>query len=257
METMNEASQGFVTNYGSIQTKSAPISESGKSVADHKCLHKALFAILCLAVLAYSGYIEIYPRTSLMLTERTGQMSDSCKSQVESIYSPRSVASPGKKLHMDIAVSMQKHSFCLYNQVLSAWFRTFDEKIPGDVIRVKPGQRLDISLKNELSVEDEGLRREPNTFGHPNTTSLHIHGIHASPVSEDNVFKTCNPGSTVSYSYKFRKTHLRGTFFLHPHFHGSSTLQVGFAMASAVIVQDTRKERENSILNTVVDDFGG
>ena len=76
-----------------------------------------------------------------------------------------------------------------------------------------------------------------NTFRLPNTTALHVHGMHVSPSgAADNMFEAVAPGETREYVYDIPYTHYFGVFWYHPHFHGSSTLQM-LGMAGAILVE--------------------
>ena len=63
---------------------------------------------------------------------------------------------------------------------------------------------------------------EPHSF---NTTNLHTHGMHVSPVgNSDNVLLAIPPQSTQPYEIKVPATHTRGTYWYHAHTHGSTRL---------------------------------
>ncbi len=81
--------------------------------------------------------------------------------------------------------------------------RGYNGQMPGPTIRISAGETLKIVLINELSDvsnTDFGI----NTYRKPNTTNLHLHGLHVSPATgQDNVDFEVIPGSTVEYQYKF------------------------------------------------------
>jgi hypothetical protein len=77
-------------------------------------------------------------------------------------------------------------------------------------------------------------------FKLPNTTNLHTHGLHVSPAlgSDDVMDVRIAPGESFSYTYRIPDDHAAGTFWYHPHFEGSTALQVAGGAAGALIVRD-------------------
>ncbi|MBP2302706.1 multicopper oxidase family protein [Azospirillum picis] len=84
-----------------------------------------------------------------------------------------------------------------------------------------------------------------------NTTNLHTHGLHVSPSGHsDNVYLEILPAGTdrkyaqndttvvgaLTYSYAL-SNHTPGTFWYHPHRHGSVAVQVASGAAGALIVR--------------------
>jgi len=110
--------------------------------------------------------------------------------------------------------------------------------IPGPTVMVQPGDRLLINLKNNLEVP---LGAEAsNNYQLPNTTNLHVHGLHVSPSAPaDEVFFTIvGPSESSLYDYKILKDHSPGIYWAHPHHHGSTVVQGGAGAACALIVAD-------------------
>ncbi|MDH5561181.1 MAG: multicopper oxidase family protein [Deltaproteobacteria bacterium] len=124
--------------------------------------------------------------------------------------------------------------------------------IPGPTLRVKPGDEIRMRIDNHLP----GNRNpeppdDPNQPHHENTTNIHTHGLHVSPNSPgDNIFLAISPKGEkpadrphsvegrYDYVFKIPKDHPRGTFWYHPHKHGSVQLQLQNGMAGALIVED-------------------
>jgi FtsP/CotA-like multicopper oxidase with cupredoxin domain len=93
-----------------------------------------------------------------------------------------------------------------------------------------------IDLINNLGSDDHGSM---NTYHVPNSTNLHTHALHVSPEGNaDNVFALVSPGKNRQYVYELPTDHSSGTFWYHPHLHGSTTLQVGGGAAGVIIVED-------------------
>ena len=113
---------------------------------------------------------------------------------------------------------------------------------PGDfvapTIRVAPGQRLSLDLDNRLKPCTEKQRAEHLCF---NDTNMHTHGLWVSPAgNSDNVLISIKPGEQFRYEYDIPADHPAGTFWYHPHAHGSGFAQVGSGMAGALIVTGNR-----------------
>jgi L-ascorbate oxidase len=117
---------------------------------------------------------------------------------------------------------------------------------PGDfvapTIRVAPGQRLAIEIDNRLEPCTEKQRSEHACY---NDTNLHTHGMWVSPSgNSDNVLISIAPGERFKYEYDIPADHPAGTFWYHPHRHGSGFVQVGSGMAGALIVTGNRLPTE-------------
>lgn len=105
-------------------------------------------------------------------------------------------------------------------------------------IRVAPGQRLTVDLDNKLEACTDVQRRGHLCF---NDTNLHTHGLWISPSGRsDNVLVSIAPGAKFQYEYDIPADHPAGTFWYHPHRHGTGVVQVGSGMAGAMIVTGDR-----------------
>ena len=128
--------------------------------------------------------------------------------------------------------------------------RTYNGALVGPTLRAKPGDALNINLNNRLPVESPAdvaaqfeqersnahLSVMPASF---NTTNLHTHGLHVSPVgNSDNVLLAILPGTQFPYEIKVPPSHAPGSFWYHAHTHGSTSIQVGSGMAGALILED-------------------
>jgi len=99
----------------------------------------------------------------------------------------------------------------------------YNGEVPGPTIRVRPGDVLTVRLRNDLD--------EP--------TNLHTHGLHVSPSGDgDNIFVMVEPGSTHTYTYRIPDDHPPGTFWYHPHHHGTVAAQVSGGLAGMIVVED-------------------
>jgi L-ascorbate oxidase len=108
-------------------------------------------------------------------------------------------------------------------------------------IRVFPGETVRLTINNELDPEgdcDSGNHNSPHCF---NTTNMHAHGMWVSPAGNgDNVLLSIRPKTSFQYEYNIPADHPAGTYWYHPHRHGSTAVQVGSGMAGALIVDGQR-----------------
>jgi FtsP/CotA-like multicopper oxidase with cupredoxin domain len=121
---------------------------------------------------------------------------------------------------------------------VNVFTRTYNRSIPGPTLRVKPGDTMNIELRNNLP---------PNTDTQPvnmfmphltNSTNLHTHGLHVSPSgSSDNVLLVINPGETFTNTINIPFSHPGGTHWYHPHKHGSVDIQMTSGMSGVIIIE--------------------
>ncbi len=134
--------------------------------------------------------------------------------------------------------------------------------IPAPTLRLKVGDTLRIKVFNNLPPNPP----DPNPTKHlryHNSTNLHTHGLHVYPdiypqpatppyinpnvpnlpplvfgdfVVDDPEYGI-QPGQTRQYEYRIREDHPAGTYWYHPHLHGSSAMQVGSGMAGMLIIE--------------------
>ncbi|WP_347906057.1 multicopper oxidase family protein [Pseudomonas purpurea] len=124
-----------------------------------------------------------------------------------------------------------------------------DTPFVAPTIEVTPGDTVRVTLANELPEEShcdahQMNSDEPHCF---NATNLHSHGLWVSPSgNSDNVLLSINPKVTFQYEYNIPADHPAGTFWYHPHRHGSTAIQVASGMAGALIIRGDRMPTENS-----------
>jgi FtsP/CotA-like multicopper oxidase with cupredoxin domain len=100
---------------------------------------------------------------------------------------------------------------------------TYNGGTPGPTLRVRPGDRLVITLENRLD--------EP--------TNLHTHGLHVSPLGDsDNVFVQVDPGQSHTYTYEIPTDHRSSLCWYHPHHHGMVAPQLGGGLFGGIIIED-------------------
>lgn len=141
--------------------------------------------------------------------------------------------------------------------------RSYNGRLVGPTLRVKPGDTIRIKLINDLPPQEsphgekiavqttpEGcayeqettVSNQPHDF---NVTNFHTHGLHVDPnACSDNVLRTMKPKAKEGdpapdylIEVKIPSDHPAGTFWYHAHLHGSTALQVSSGMAGALIVE--------------------
>ena len=118
-----------------------------------------------------------------------------------------------------------------------------ESRVVGPTIRARPGDTVRMTLRNRLppdpNCDNEQRHDVPGCFNHIN---MHSHGLWVSPTgNSDNVLLNLPPGSDFQYEYNISLDHPAGTFWYHPHRHGSTAMQVASAMSGAFIIEGDRK----------------
>ncbi len=120
--------------------------------------------------------------------------------------------------------------------------RSYGGCLTGPVIDVKPGNTLRIFLQNALDANDPTCpaneKPGPACF---NTINMHFHGLHVSPAgNSDNVLLNIAPQTHFEYEVNIPADHPSGTFWYHPHRHGSTAIQVASGASGALIIRGDR-----------------
>jgi FtsP/CotA-like multicopper oxidase with cupredoxin domain len=127
-----------------------------------------------------------------------------------------------------------------YRQIggVRLYVRSYEGGSPGPTLRMKPGETLRIKLINDLPPNRDAL---PADISHPhqfNNTNFHFHGAHASPSGiADNVMRSMAPGHSYNIEIALPADHTSGTYWYHPHHHGSADIQMSSGMVGALIVE--------------------
>jgi FtsP/CotA-like multicopper oxidase with cupredoxin domain len=117
------------------------------------------------------------------------------------------------------------------------YVRTYEGMTPGPTLRARPGDVLKIRLVNELPPNREARPHDHNLPHDFNTTNLHTHGLNVSPSGiADNVLRDMEPGETYEIEVPIPADHTPGTYWYHPHRHGSADVQIASGMAGALII---------------------
>ncbi len=137
---------------------------------------------------------------------------------------------------LDAVLRVQFAALTLGDRTINT--RSYNGTLPGPLLRVRPGDVLRISLLNGLPDNTDGEPFDINVPHNPNTTNLHTHGLHVAPSgNSDNALIDVEPGTDFDYEIVLPASHPPGTFWYHPHRHGSVSTQMFGGMAGAIIVE--------------------
>ena len=139
--------------------------------------------------------------------------------------------------------------------------RSYGGCLTGPVIDTKPGSTLRILLRNNLDIKDTtctpGAPPGPECF---NTINMHFHGLHVSPTgNSDNVLISIAPHTNYEYEVNIPFDHPSGTFWYHPHRHGSTAIQVASGASGALIIRGDRHYTGGATgdIDTILHDAAG
>ena len=91
---------------------------------------------------------------------------------------------------------------------------------PGPVIEWREGDRVAIQFSNRLALD----------------STVHWHGLAVPPAEDGNPMDPVAPGADRVYAFEVPRGSA-GTYWYHPHAHGTTTLQVGQGLAAPLIVR--------------------
>ncbi len=100
----------------------------------------------------------------------------------------------------------------------SAELLTYNRAFPGPLLRFREGDRVRIGLTNRLG--------EPS--------NLHLHGLHV-PLEVDDPARMVADGDTIVYEFDVLPGSA-GTYWYHPHAHGSVSPQLFGGLAGALVI---------------------
>ena len=113
-------------------------------------------------------------------------------------------------------------------------------------LRLRPGDLLVLTLKNELSLPS--MTEHPHQVAQPDcrsasmtmaATNLHFHGLSISPSchSDDSLHVSIPPSRAFVYRVRIPRNQPPGLYWYHPHPHGHSEEQVLGGASGALIVE--------------------
>jgi FtsP/CotA-like multicopper oxidase with cupredoxin domain len=144
--------------------------------------------------------------------------------------------------------------------------RSYEGGSPGPTLRMKPGETLKIRMPNDFPPNRDLMPMDLSNPHQFNNTNFHFHGSHSDPGGiSDNVMRSMVPGETYDIEITLPKDHTKGTYWYHPHHHGSADIQVASGMVGMVVVEGdfaevpeiaNAKERVLVLTQVVFDDRG-
>jgi FtsP/CotA-like multicopper oxidase with cupredoxin domain len=98
---------------------------------------------------------------------------------------------------------------------------TYGGSFPGPLVRLSEGETARLRFTNRL----------------PEATNLHFHGLHVPPTGRaDNIWLHIPPGETLVYEFEVPRG-IAGTYWYHPHVHGTIARQLWAGLAGPLIVE--------------------
>ncbi len=98
---------------------------------------------------------------------------------------------------------------------------TFNGEYAGPVLRLSPGDRLELRLVNRTFLP----------------VNIHFHGSYASPLAHgDNVHVVVQPGAAWTYQLTVPRDQPPGLYYYHAHIHGLAEQEVGRGLSGAMII---------------------
>lgn len=124
------------------------------------------------------------------------------------------------------------------------------EVFPGETVRANLDNQLDIDpITHQKPAKDLSCTSDHTDVNKPHCfdgTNMHTHGLWINPAgNSDNVLVSINPGVNFQYEYNIPPDHPAGTFWYHPHRHGSTAIQVASGMAGALVIRGYRQPTPN------------
>ena len=181
----------------------------------------------------------------LALTVATNSLTSLVNAAGEDLIQPASVSSSGGLLETMLSMEVATISTPDYEIVT----RALNGTVPGPTIRLRAGDTFKLRLVNNLK-QGQGNAFKNNAISAPDETNIHYHGLHVDGDLPSDYSKfVLKPGQEYTYTSllpplyvtptpNVTNTHMGGTHWLHPHRHGSTTVQVVGGAASAIIVDD-------------------
>jgi FtsP/CotA-like multicopper oxidase with cupredoxin domain len=129
-----------------------------------------------------------------------------------------------------------------------------DEGILSPTLRVNPGDRVILHLRNEAGEASSAKRAMPGGCAAgaltPQSTNLHFHGFGIPPVChQDDVLTTLIAPGDRPFDYRFRVpvNQTPGLYWYHPHPHGFTEGQVLGGASGAMIVNGLERFRPEAL----------
>ena len=96
----------------------------------------------------------------------------------------------------------------------------YNDDYPGPLIELQEGDRVAIEFLNRLALD----------------STIHWHGLAIPAAQDGNPMDPVPPGAARRYEFEI-PSGSAGTYWYHPHAHGTTTLQVGHGLAAPIVVR--------------------
>ncbi|MEB3341008.1 multicopper oxidase domain-containing protein [Okeania sp.] len=123
--------------------------------------------------------------------------------------------------------------------------------IPGPTLVGEPGDKLQLTLTNNLTKVEEAGNTTANV-----SSNLHTHGYHTSPLGHgDNVLHLLDSGETFEYDIQIPIDQTAGLSWYHPHFHGYTNTQLAAGLVGMLQVNPRFDEPDLDKWNPASENF--
>ena len=129
--------------------------------------------------------------------------------------------------------------------------RLYNGEFPGPLIIMRAGEICSITLYNDMKSEPCSTE-QINGFMCPDSTVLHTHGLHVSPV-DDNILQIIPSGSSEKYTFHLKDDLMMGTFWYHSHQHGAVSLQVNGGAFGMLLLEPSSRFKLPDDLSSLYD----
>ncbi len=143
--------------------------------------------------------------------------------QAATLASPNVITSQAGLLNVSLMARQDRYRIGgQQGQVMS-----YNGQIPGTRLEARPGDTVEIRFENQL----------------PQATNLHYHGLHIpSTGNADNIFLSIPSNETLDYEFIIPNNHPAGTFYYHPHLHGTVAEQIFAGLGGIFVVRGSLDE---------------
>lgn len=123
--------------------------------------------------------------------------------------------------------------------------RSYSGSVPGPTLEFRPGDRVEITIDNQLTPYDSSAWKGDHNVPHDlNTTNLHLHGLDVIPhlfvpvgtSDPHSDMIAIKPSEKFTYVFNIPIDQPAGFYWYHPHHHGSTAVQAVSGMAGAIVV---------------------
>eukprot|EP01063_Lacrimia_lanifica_P011967 TRINITY_DN18618_c0_g2_i1.p1 TRINITY_DN18618_c0_g2~~TRINITY_DN18618_c0_g2_i1.p1 ORF type:complete len:815 (+),score=226.07 TRINITY_DN18618_c0_g2_i1:99-2543(+) len=122
----------------------------------------------------------------------------------------------------------------------------------GPTMNALPGDRVDVTIVNELDIPTNQGGKGSGTMRYPNNTNFYLHGVHGDPVGASMFDADVLPQSSKTYRVAVDDVHAPGVHWYHSHPHGAAALHVMGGLVGAFVV-DPSIDQQRLLPNYIAD----